>query len=283
MKRKTYTRNCEIKDGIEFPDGMHRFALGLEYVGADYHGFQKQVTSANTVQAHLERALAEIAQEEVSLVCAGRTDAGVSASGQVLHFDTLADRPERAWVLGTNTKLPENIRVHWAREAGPQFHARFSARSRTYRYLFSCAGVRPAVLARRLSWFPEQLDIDAMQSAARHLLGEHDFSSFRSSQCQAHSPCRTVDSISWTQRGQIHCMEIRANAFLHHMVRNIVGTLLEVGKGERQPEWIAEVLRARDRRLAGATAQPWGLYLVAVDYDEVFGLPQAAKGPIFMG
>jgi tRNA pseudouridine38-40 synthase len=277
-----YSRNCEIREGICFPDGMHRIALGVEYSGATFQGFQKQASTENTVQAHLERALSDIAQEPITLVCAGRTDAGVHATGQVVHFDTLAERPDKAWVLGANTKMPDEIRIHWAKPVASSFHARFSAASRTYRYLFFNGKVRPATLGKAVSVFSQPLDFDRMAQASTVLLGEHDFSSFRSSQCQARNPVRCIESIRWFQHAQLWVMEIKANAFLHHMVRNIVGSLVEVGKGQKDIAWMERVLAARDRCEAGPTAAPWGLYLVDVGYPNNFELPRHAPGPFFL-
>jgi len=277
-----YTRNCEIKEGVDFPEGMHRIALGVEYQGAAIQGFQKQTSTPNTVQAYLEKALSEIAQEKITLVCAGRTDAGVHATGQVVHFDTLSERPDKAWVLGANTKLPDTVRIHWANSVASDFHARFSAASRTYRYLFYAGKVRPATLGQGVTVVSQPVDFSLMEVASTVLIGEHDFSSFRSSQCQANNPVRNIEYIRWTRQGSLMVMEIKANAFLHHMVRNIVGTLLEIGRGQRDKAWLERVLAARDRTQAGPTAAPWGLYLVGVDYPEHSELPEQPLGPAFL-
>jgi len=245
---------------------MHRISLNVEYDGALLNGFQRQSSTSNTVQEYLEKALSEIAQESITLVCAGRTDAGVHATGQIVHFDTVADRPSKAWVLGVNTKLPDTIRVHWSKEVPECFHARFSAGSRTYRYLMRCGMTRSATLGKKVTHVAYELNQHAMQRASKLLIGEHDFSAFRSSQCQAKNPVRTIQSIEWSQHGELIVMQIRANAFLHHMVRNIVGSLLEIGRGVKDEAWLKTVLDAKDRRFAGATAAPWGLYLVAVEY-----------------
>jgi len=282
MAEIQYSRNCEIKEGMAFPEGMHRVALGVEYQGADFNGFQRQASTPNTVQAHIEFALSAIAQEDISLVCAGRTDAGVHATGQVVHFDTLAERPSKAWVLGANTKLPDTVRIHWSKDVSEHFHARFCAGARTYRYIMRCGSTRSATLGKLVTHLPYDLEVAAMKSAATALIGEHDFSAFRAAQCQAHNPNRHIHSITWFQQGELLVMEIQANAFLHHMVRNIVGSLLEVGRGAQDPSWIGSVLGSRDRRLAGATAAPWGLYLVSVDYSDTFELPATAKGPVFL-
>jgi len=277
-----YTRNCEIKPNSEMPEGMHRIALCVEYSGAEFNGFQRQTATDNTVQEALERAFTWIAQEPITLVCAGRTDAGVHATGQIVHFDTVVDRPTKAWVRGVNTKLPDSVRVHWAKEVMPEFHARYSAHERMYRYVMHESPVCSATLGKQVTHCSHALDKDAMMQAASYLVGEHDFSSFRSSRCQASNAVRNIAAITWQQQGDLLIMEIRANAFLQHMVRNIVGSLLDVGKGKVPPSWIADVLDRRDRRLAGATAEPWGLYLVKVTYPDVFQLPAGQLGPVFL-
>ncbi len=261
---------------------MHRWVLGVEYNGAQFNGFQKQATSKNTVQFHIERALSKIADEEISVVCAGRTDAGVHATEQIIHFDTLATRPDRAWVRGANTELPDDVRIHWAKEGLPSFHARFSASSRTYRYILYTSDVRPACLHKAVTWTSYQLDFTAMEKAGQALLGEHDYSSFRASQCQAHSPVRRIEHLAFFNHGPFMVMEIRANAFLHHMVRNIVGCLIDVGRGAKPESWIKELLELKDRRVASPTARPWGLYLTKVEYDPAYDLPQMQSGPIFI-
>jgi len=226
------------------------------------------------VQDVLERALAAIAGESISVMAAGRTDRGVHARAQVAHFDTNASRPETAWVRGVNAFLPESIAVLWARAVDADFHARFSATARTYRYRLINRPVRPALEARYAGWYHAPLDVEAMRRAARALIGEHDFSAFRAAECQAKTPVRTVHSIGIEQRD--HCIEfvIRANAFLQHMVRNIVGSLVYVGAGKQAPRWIAELLEARDRNKAAPTFAPEGLYLEKIEYDGKWGLPQ---------
>lgn len=266
---------------MSFPSGMSRVALGLEYAGSEFHGFQRQTSTSNTVQAALEKALSAIGQEPISLVCAGRTDAGVHATGQVVHFDTLASRPNKAWVLGANTKLPDAVRIRWAHAQAPGFHARFSAQSRTYRYVFYTERIRSAVLGRRVSYPKFQLDFDTMSQASEALVGEHDFNAFRAAHCQARNPVRTIEYIRWSRCGSLIGMEIKANAFLHHMVRNIVGSLQEIGFGKQEKPWLQHVLNSKDRSLAGPTASPDGLYLVKVDYPEQFGLPNEPLGPAF--
>ncbi|HEY7771580.1 MAG TPA: tRNA pseudouridine(38-40) synthase TruA [Marinagarivorans sp.] len=277
-----YRRNAEIRDLADWPEGMHRIALAVEYVGTAYQGFQRQVSAKVTVQGELEKALSKIANEAITLQCAGRTDAGVHATRQIVHFDTLAARPMKAWREGTNTKLPDTIRIHWAGNVSPLFHARFSARARTYRYVIASSDVRPALMRDQVSWTKYALDRDMMQQGANYLVGEHDFSSFRARLCQASSPVRCIRHIRFVQCGAFIVMEIKATAFLYNMVRNIVGSLLEVGRGVKPPEWIAQVLDAKDRCAAGTTASPRGLYFVGVDYPGFDKIPSAASGPEFV-
>lgn len=272
-----YSPNCEIKPGMALPDGVTRYALVVEYDGSGYQGFQRQASAKRTVQGELEQALSKIAAHPVTLVCAGRTDAGVHATHQVVHFDSTADRSQKAWVEGTNTRLPESIRVRWADKVPGEFHARFSALARTYRYFTYIDSIRSAFLPCRATWLRTPLNVEAMQSGARYLLGEHDFSSFRASQCQAHSPVRRIESVRLVRSGAFVIMEIKANAFLHHMVRNLMGSLYEVGRGSRPPEWIAELLSLKDRNAAAPTAPPHGLYFVGVDYPEQFPVPTSVQ------
>jgi len=278
----TYKPNGEVPPGEQLPEGLRRIALGVEYCGARLHGFQKQKTAAETVQAHLEQALSSIAAEPLALVCAGRTDAGVHATSQVIHFDTRAVRPQRAWVQGVNTQLPDEVRVRWAREVPAQFHARFSARARSYRYLIHSAPTRSAHVAAEVTWTQHPLDLDAMRVGAKHLLGRHDFTSFRATQCQAKSPVREITHLDIAHVGQLIVLEVSANAFLHHMVRNIAGVLMAVGRGDRTPEWVREVLESRDRTAGGVTAPPFGLYLVDVEYPKEFDLPESQPGPLLV-
>lgn len=278
----TYRRNCELKEGMEFPAGMQRWALCVEYNGALFHGFQAQNFDVETVQRSLERALSSVADEKITLVCAGRTDAGVHASAQIVHFDTLAQRPSKAWVLGVNARLPAGVAVKWAQQGSPHFHARFSAQARRYRYIIYNSPTRPALLWDQLTWQKRPLDYGKMVEAAAPLVGEHDFTSFRAAQCQAHHPVRHVHYIRFARYRQLIILEIKANAFLHHMVRNIAGVLMAVGCGDKPVSWVQEVLDARDRTRGGATAPGAGLYLVAVDYPEHFGLPKVEAGPLFL-
>ncbi len=250
-----------------------RIALGVEYDGSRFSGWQSQ-TGQRTVQSSLEEALARIACHPVATVCAGRTDAGVHAHGQVVHFDTEAERPDAGWVRGVNSHLPPDLSVSWVRQAVPDpFHARFSALRRTYRYVIFNRPVRPATLHGRVSWFYKPLDAERMQQAAQALLGEHDFTSYRAAYCQAKSPCRRVEQIQVVRHGLFVIIAITANAFLHHMVRNIAGVLTMIGEGERPVEWAGEVLAARDRAQGGITAPPHGLYLERVEYPEAFAIP----------
>lgn len=265
------------------PDGVSRYALVVAYDGSNYQGFQRQASAKQTVQGELERALSKIAAHPVTLVCAGRTDAGVHAVNQVVHFDSTADRDEKAWVEGTNTQLPASIRVHWASKVPGEFHARFSASARTYRYYTYIDRIRSAFLQSRATWMRTPLDIEAMQQGAEYLVGEHDFSSFRASQCQAHSPVRRIESVRLAGYGSFVMMEVKANAFLHHMVRNLMGSLYEVGRGTQDPKWIAELLKLRDRKMAAPTAPPYGLYFVGVDYPEQFSMPEMAQKDGFLG
>ncbi len=243
-----------------------RIALGLEYDGTGYAGWQKQKSGLPSIQQRVEGALSRVANQTISVQCAGRTDAGVHAMGQVIHFDTEAVRSNRAWILGGNSYLPTDIRILWAKPISSDFHARYSAITREYRYSIYNHHVASALFAHRAMWCRWQLNPEKMQEAAFYLLGEHDFSSFRGSGCQSRSPCRKLYEIKITQGGNIINITVRGNAFLLHMVRNIVGSLLLVGTGERPSQWMQELLVARDRRLAGVTAPACGLYLVKVEY-----------------
>jgi tRNA pseudouridine38-40 synthase len=252
-----------------------RIALGLEYDGARFCGWQTQPSGCG-VQDHLETALRHIAGERVEIVCAGRTDAGVHALAQVAHFDTPAARPESAWVRGVNASLPAALAVTWAREVSGEFHARYAALNRCYRYVLLNRPVRPAAGHGRVGWFHPPLDIEAMRDAARLLIGEHDFSAFRSAECQARSPVRELRRLEIERHGDFVVFDFCANAFLHHMARNLVGTLVYVGKGRHHPEWVGELLAGRDRAAAAPTFDAAGLYLAHVEYDARWGLPGAA-------
>lgn len=251
-----------------------RVALGIEYDGTSYNGWQRQNNGIG-VQQRLEEALALVANEPVDVVCAGRTDTGVHASGQVVHFDTSAERSERSWLLGTNTNLPADISVSWVRQVGDDFHARFSATGRRYRYAILNRLQRSALHRHRAWWVYQPLDERVMHEAAQSLLGEHDFSAFRAAGCQAKTAMRELTAIRVTRQGDWVILDVAANAFLMHMVRNITGTLAAIGQGEQPVSWAREVLDSRDRTAGGITAPPHGLTLVAVDYPEAFGIPAA--------
>ncbi|TDJ36234.1 MAG: tRNA pseudouridine(38-40) synthase TruA [Gammaproteobacteria bacterium] len=253
-----------------------RIAGVVEYDGTAFQGWQVQ-EGTPTVQGAVEDAVSQVADHPVKVTAAGRTDAGVHAVAQVFHFDTDARRSARSWTLGTNVNLPADITVHGTTAVADDFHARFSALSRVYRYVILNRWVRPALQQNRVAWFPKPLDAGHMDQAAIALLGEHDFTSFRAVACQAKQPVRTVHRIAVTRRGDHVILEIEANAFLHHMVRNIVGTLLRIGTGDRPVESMREVLDARDRASAGMTAPAAGLYLVRVRYPEHFELPDGPE------
>lgn len=252
-----------------------RLAAGVEYDGTAYSGWQTQA-HAPSVQAHVEQALSHVAAHPLSVVAAGRTDAGVHACHQVIHFDTQARRSRHGWLLGCNVHLPADINLIWVREATCDFHARFSASARRYRYLILNRRARSALYRHRACWHHHPLDAEAMAQGAGALIGEHDFSSFRAAQCQSRTPMRCVNELAVRRSGDFVWIDIEANAFLHHMVRNIAGTLMAVGRGERAPHWVRCVLEARDRRAAGATAPATGLYLKDVRYPARFGIPHGA-------
>jgi tRNA pseudouridine38-40 synthase len=254
-----------------------RVAIGVEYDGRRFHGWQAQ-GDERCVQDIVEAALSRVADEPIRVRCAGRTDAGVHALGQVIHFDTQVQRHERAWVLGGNTALPNDVNLLWAREVPETFNARFSAVDRSYRYLILDRSARSSLLGGRVTWIHRALDAEAMRVAATPLLGTHDFSSYRAIGCQAKHPVRTITALSVTRRGELIELALTANAFLHHMVRNIAGVLIAIGRGDRPVGWAQEVLELRNRTLGGATAPPDGLYLAHVGYPPEFGLPDARPG-----
>lgn len=258
---------------------MKRIALGIEYNGSQFNGYQLQSAGTRTVQGELEKALSTVANEPVRLTCAGRTDTGVHATGQVVHFDTTVQRELKAWMLGGNTNLPRDIAIHWVREVGEDFSARFSAVSRSYRYILYNRKIRSAVFQHNVSWSFEPLDATKMNDAAQRLLGEHDFSAFRSSQCQAKHAVRELQAISVKRESDYVILDIRANAFLHHMVRNIMGSLMVIGRGEQPEDWLQQVLQGQDRKKAGITAQAAGLYLINVEYPPEHGLPDSGWLP----
>jgi tRNA pseudouridine38-40 synthase len=249
-----------------------RYAIGHEYDGSGFLGWQIQ-RQEPTVQGCLEQALAQVADHQVRVTCSGRTDTGVHAFCQVAHFDSDVYRPERSWILGLNSNLPEGISALWIREVDDSFHARFSAYARSYRYLILNRWVRPALDARRMSWFRTPLDADKMHRAAQALLGEHDFTSFRARACQARHAVREIQQVSVERQGNIVSLEIAANGFLYHMVRNIAGSLLQVGSGEKDVVWMKQVLEKMDRSQAAPTASPEGLHFLCARYPEEYGLP----------
>lgn len=260
-----------------------RVALGVQYDGAEFQGWQAQRTGVRTVQACLEQALAKVANHPIGLICAGRTDAGVHGIGQVVHFDTTAARSNRSWVLGGNANLPPDLSLAWACEVAEDFHARFSALARRYRYLIFNRPYRSAPWRKRAAWCRRPLDAEWMHAAGQAMVGEHDFSSFRAADCQARHPIREIRELTVRRRGEGVVLEVEANAFLHHMVRNIAGVLMAIGAGDRPVEWAEEVLERRDRTQGGVTAPAEGLYLLAVRYPARFGLPaHAATAPGFV-
>ena len=250
-----------------------RIALGIEYHGAQYCGWQSQANGC-AIQDVVEAALSKIAERPVQVVCAGRTDTGVHGIEQVIHFDTDAQRPLSAWVRGTNANMANDIAVLWARPVGEEFHARFSAKSRRYCYILLNRPQRLALASRRAGWYHQTLDVDAMQSAAQCFAGRHDFSAFRSSECQSKTPIKTLHSLGIERCNDYVIFSLHADGFLHHMVRNLVGSLVYVGSGRGDADWIAGVLASGDRRLAAPTFSPDGLYLTRIEYGPAWGLPQ---------
>lgn len=277
-----YKTNSRIPDDEILPAGLKRIAAIVQYDGTDFCGWQRQGHALGAQQV-VEDALSSVANEVITVACAGRTDSKVHATHQVIHFDTRASRRPDNWVRGANTYLPASVRLLWAGELPAQFHARFSALARTYRYLIINKPLAPAIMRNYLCWEGEQLDVDAMSLGARALIGEQDFSSVRGANCQSSTPMREVMDVSFFRKGRIITMEITANAFLLHMVRNIAGVLMAVGRGEHKPEWVAELLLLKDRRCAEATAPPGGLYLVGVSYPEHYQVPQLTRGPDILG
>jgi len=255
-----------------------RLALGIEYDGSRFLGWQTQ-PGGGTVQDVLQTALAAIAGGDVKVTCAGRTDRGVHACEQVIHFDPLAERPNTAWVRGVNAMLPDAVAVLWAQPVADAFHARFRAISRNYRYVLLNRQVRPALAARHAGWFHRALDVESMRRASEFLVGEHDFSAFRSAECQSRTPVRRVNSLEIERVGERIDFVISANAFLHHMVRNIVGTLVYVGMGKYPPAWVRDVLASRERALAAPTFGPEGLYLEAIEYGPEWALSTGRRAP----
>lgn len=258
-----------------------KIACGVEYLGSQYSGWQRQ-NHASSVQEKIEQVLSQISDQKINIICAGRTDRGVHATNQVIHFETENKRPLKAWLLGANGLLPKDIKLTWAKEVNQSFHARFSAKWRHYRYIIYRRNISSAILNPLTTWVYEKLDVKAMCDATSYLLGEQDFSSFRAAECQSHSSFRRIDEVKLYQENAFLIFEIKGNAFLHHMVRNIVGTLLEIGIGKHRSEWIKELLALKDRTKAGKTAPASGLYLVDVGYDDEFLLPKLELGPEFL-
>ncbi|NHB62341.1 tRNA pseudouridine(38-40) synthase TruA [Photorhabdus sp. RW14-46] len=263
------------------PGSKMKIALGIEYDGSRYYGWQRQ-QEVKSVQGCLEEALSKVADEPISVFCAGRTDAGVHATGQVVHFETSVQRKDAAWTMGVNVHLPPDIVVRWVKTVDEGFHARFSATARRYRYIIFNHRYRPAVLANGVTHFHYPLDEKRMHQAAQCILGENDFTSFRAVQCQSKTPWRNVMHINVNRYGHYVVIDIKANAFVHHMVRNIAGSLMEIGCGNQDINWMAQLLALKDRTKAAATAKAAGLYLVAVDYPVQFDLPCAVMGPLFL-
>lgn len=259
-----------------------RIALVVEYDGSRYHGWQAQ-TGLHTVQQSVELALSKVADSPISVVCAGRTDTGVHATNQVIHFDCDKERAIRAWVHGGNSFLPKDISFKWGKEMSQDFHARYSAVSRRYQYVIYNGVIRPALLRSNVTWQYRQLDHRLMNQAAQSLLGENDFTSFRSVECQSKTPMRNVHQLQVSRTGSMLIIDITANAFLHHMVRNIAGVLITVGTGKQPVSWVEEVLKAKDRRMGAQTAPSYGLYLVQASYPSEFGVLQNNSGPLFLG
>jgi tRNA pseudouridine38-40 synthase len=254
---------------------VKRWAAGVEYLGTRYSGWQWQ-SQAPSIQQEVERVLSAVADHPVKVTAAGRTDAGVHALNQVIHFDSAAPREPRAWLFGGNSQLPGDIALRWVQPVDDRFHARYGATSRRYRYVMHPSRARPALLDRRVTWLKEPLDAAAMHRAAQVLVGEHDFSAFRDADCQSHTPIRKLHAIAVRGIGAFVVLDVEANAFLHHMVRNIAGVLIAIGRQERPEAWAETVLEGRNRTLGGVTADPGGLYFVGPRYDDAFGLPPTA-------
>jgi tRNA pseudouridine38-40 synthase len=258
-----------------------RIALGIEYNGAKYFGWQRQ-KEVISVQEVLEGAVGKIANHPVVLFCAGRTDSGVHATGQVVHFDTDSLRDMKAWSMGVNSNLPDDVAVRWAQPVSDDFHSRYTATARRYRYIIYNNRLRPGILRDGLSHYPMPLDETLMQTASGCLLGENDFTSFRAVHCQAKTPNRCIHYIKISRQNDYVIIDIKANAFLHHMVRNIAGSLITIGLGENPVKWLEEVLHAKDRTKAAATAKAGGLYMIEVDYPEQWQIPSSIPGPLFL-
>jgi tRNA pseudouridine38-40 synthase len=271
--------NAELKDTDIIAPG--RVALGVEYMGAQYSGWQRQA-SVDSIQARVEDSLEKILRAPVKITCAGRTDAGVHATAQVVHFDATVPRPLKAYTRGMNTLLPKDIAITWARPVSDDFHARYSATARRYRYIMYNNPLRSGLLNAGLTHVYQALDVKAMHKGAQCLVGEHDFSAFRAAHCQSNTPNRNLHFINVYQQQKYVIVDVKANAFLHHMVRNIVGSLIDVGSHEKSSSYIQELLALKDRTKASATAKPNGLYLVDVEYADTFNLGKTDIGPLFL-
>jgi len=262
-------------------NNTRRIVLGIEYDGSSFHGWQRQ-SHAASVQTSLEESLSLVAAHKVEVTCAGRTDTGVHATAQVIHFDCLNARPEKAWLKGANSLLPSSISIRYTKTISKEFHARFSAYSRSYLYIIDNSPIKPAIMSQGLTWFNKKLDVEKMNRACEYFIGEQDFSSLRSSQCQSHSANRCITVLDCRRYNNFVVIEVSANAFLHHMVRNIVGILLEIGDGRKTSEWAKQVITAKNRCHGGITAAANGLYLVGVGYPEQFNLPSGIRPPLFL-
>ncbi len=274
--------NFPFFDAVPLPLGQ-RLAMAVEYDGSQYHGWQLQKHCVEqTIQGCVEKALALVANRPMRVHCAGRTDAGVHASEQIIHFDAPCERSIKAWVMGGNAQLGDTIVLKWAVPVDQEFHARFSANHRRYRYVIYNGAIRSAIMAGKTSWEKMPLDTSLMDVEAQCLLGEQDFSAFRAAACQSRTPMRRVHRVTVSRLADLVVIDIQANAFLHHMVRNIAGVLLDVGSGRRAPGWTEQVLLSRDRSRGSITASPYGLYLVGVGYPDVYSLPSSQHGPTFL-
>ncbi|MFC3149733.1 tRNA pseudouridine(38-40) synthase TruA [Litoribrevibacter euphylliae] len=263
---------------------VERIALGIEYFGHGFKGWQRQPSAKPSIQEELEKALSRIANLPIEVVCAGRTDAGVHATHQVVHFDSPVVRNDNSWVRGVNSQLPDQIGVKWVTRVDDTFHARFSATARRYRYVIDNSSTMPVIHRNAVTWHFSPLDAQAMHDAGQALLGENDFTSFRAKECQSHTPMRNIHHLMVRRIGDLVVIDVKANAFLHHMIRNIAGVLCEVGDGRKPIEWVKNVLAAKDRTQASVTAPPHGLYFVDVDYDDGYGLPKGSRslGPLLV-
>ncbi|MDX1340980.1 MAG: tRNA pseudouridine(38-40) synthase TruA [Reinekea sp.] len=272
-----------MQENFPFERDTDRFrvVMGLEYKGTHFHGWQVQKSGVNTIQAAVEKAVSKVANESISTIVAGRTDAGVHATNQVIHFDTQSERTEYGWKMGINGQLPDDISVKWVQFVDTHFHARFSAKERAYRFVIHNSWVKSALLHEVTTWEQYSLDEKSMQLAANLLVGTHDFSSFRAAECQAHSPVKTLRELTVERFGEFVIIQARADGFLHHMVRNLVGVLLPIGRGRMPVAWAEEVLTHRNRSKGGVTAKGAGLYFIKASYDSP-DLPETSPGPAFI-